>query len=453
MRFEIAAQSIKGGRDYQEDTWTLRGPDGQDLAEAAASPKGALARDGALVLVADGMGGEGGGAEASHIIAEHFNTTFFAEAEKLPPQERLKMALDTANTALLAAKQSRPELKEKSGSTLIVGILQDKDLHFLSIGDSSIWRFRDEEIHRINVLHERAAEMDVRAAELDTDEAWDIVLNDTQRRSITAAVMGFPLEPQHRQIAVRGIQPGDVLVFASDGIETLTFEHLRRAVTTILPKRNAAGLALALVRMIERLGTEDQDNTTVVVVRALPDSDRTRILPAAGGQSAGAPAANGPSPSVPPKVPLARQAPAAAPSPAAPARPAAVGPWQRKPPATFPMTTVAAVLVLMVVGYAAYAFVRPMLWSQDAPPDPNRNAVATPPDRPTSSSSTSKDTGSKQSGIGPRSAIVKLPTPGANGPHERDEDALGIPKRRDSTRGPPLDLQPSQQTPSRDEPD
>jgi hypothetical protein len=170
----------------------------------------------------------------------------------------------------------------------VAGVFARSSLVFVSVGDSSIWRFRENEVHRVNITHERAAEMDVRAAEIGTDEAWSLALGDEQRSSITSAVMGSSI--QKKQIAHRPVADGDILIFAGDGIETLSLEHLRSAVPALGAQGGAAAIANGLAAMIDRTGGKSQDNATLVVVRATADPARpdietraTMILPGGAG--------------------------------------------------------------------------------------------------------------------------------------------------------------------------
>lgn len=270
MRYEIAARSFIGGRSYQEDSWRVRDHHGIDLDGEVGRREGAVVAHAALVVVADGMGGHGGGAPASRLVADSFTAAFFKGSSDLPCPERLDRALDAANRALATAKRSGSDLNDRSGTTLVAGALLRNHLVFLSVGDSTIWRFRDSEVHRINATHERAADVDVRAAELGTDEAWSYALTDENRFAITSAVMGDPV--REKQIDARRIEHDDVLIFASDGIETLSLEHLRRAVPVFLKQGGVGAVADGLSDLVERTGGATQDNTTLVVVRALSDS-------------------------------------------------------------------------------------------------------------------------------------------------------------------------------------
>lgn len=279
MQFEIAVSAIQGGRGYQEDSWRLSALNGQDATSHAAG-NGVQLSGGALVVVADGMGGEGGGEEASRVVAEAFTAAYFADGGGAQPAEdQLRVSLAASNAALVSAKKRGSTMNERSGTTLIAGCIKDDLLSFVSVGDSSIWRFRDDEAHRVNIAHERAVDLDVAAANMDTEEAWGYAQADLQRHMISAAVMGTPQQAHEVQVATRRILPNDVLVFATDGIETLSPMHLQRVVPLLLKKYgNAASLAGALTRMVERLGRRDQDNTTIMVIRAIGD-ERTQLGP------------------------------------------------------------------------------------------------------------------------------------------------------------------------------
>jgi serine/threonine protein phosphatase PrpC len=263
MIFEVAARSIVGERNYQEDAFRVFTLLGGDVAPAVSAQGSSGAYDGVLVLVADGMGGEGGGEVSSRTVADTFAKEFFAHDGGL--DRRLADSLDRANEMLREKKRVDPGIPTNAGTTLVVGVLTGDHLAFLSVGDSLVYRFRDEEIHKVNADHESASTLDFQALRENSIEAWDRARTSQYRRHIMSAVMGHDIHL--RQVADRRVLPGDVLVFASDGLETLSLENLRVFVPHLMKQPGGvAAVADGLVGAIERIKERSQDNTTMVVV-------------------------------------------------------------------------------------------------------------------------------------------------------------------------------------------
>ena len=277
MRFEIAAGKILGSRKVQEDAWRLRALDGRDLTAEAERPTGVQIDNGALVVIADGMGGHGGGDVASRIACEQFAGAYFQRGER-PPNDRLDFALKAANGAIADAKTKDAVLKQM-GCTLIAAHLGTDKMTFVSVGDSLLIRVRGNEVHRVNEDHSNHLALDLRALEADSDEAWRVALSDQQRYSITSAVTGKPLTI--REIDTRKMEAGDILIFATDGLETLDYQQIR----AIVSKRRDKGVAAVrdwLLKATDRIGAGGrQDNTTVIVVRSLNGAASQAVAAAA----------------------------------------------------------------------------------------------------------------------------------------------------------------------------
>lgn len=382
MRFEIAAGKILGSRKVQEDAWRLRALDGRDLTSEAERPTGVQIDNGALVVIADGMGGHGGGDVASRIACEQFAGAYFQRGDKAP-NERLDFALKAANGAIAEAK-TKDALLKQMGCTLIAAHLGTEKMTFVSVGDSLLIRVRGNEVHRVNEDHSNHLALDLRALESDSDEAWRVALSDQQRYSITSAVTGKPLTI--REIDTRKMEAGDILIFATDGLETLDYQQIR----AIVAKRRDKGVAAVrdwLLKATDRIGAGGrQDNTTVIVVRSVngaanqavaADPEVTQIRPAASAVEHEVteirPAAPLPRASAPPQVAPLRQ-PTGGPAGAAPA--ARIRPLEPAvpKPSSNKVLVIAGLLGLGIVLAGVGAFVL----TRHSNPDANR-VTTTPP--------------------------------------------------------------------------
>ncbi len=279
MKFQAAARAIRGSKDVQEDAYRVYDPKGGDAGEIAGSDAGVALSGGGLVLVADGIGGHYGGDIASSITADTFGRTFFAGSGNT--EEKLKTALAAANNAVAEAQSKEPNLKDM-GATLVAGFLENGEMTFVSVGDSLVLRYREGELHRVNMDHSYMEIADREALGSDDRDIWRDVMTRKGRDSITIAVLGRALEDfgHMPQIAARKILPGDVLIFSSDGLETLSWVQIQNFVRELLP-RGVAAVADGLIKAVDGIGGNRsyQDNATLIVIQADGGQTTTRAVP------------------------------------------------------------------------------------------------------------------------------------------------------------------------------
>ncbi len=268
MKFQAAARAIRGSKDTQEDAFRVYDAKGGDAGEIAASDAGVALSGGGLLLVADGIGGHFGGDIASKITADTFVKTYFAGSRGA--EERLKSSLNAANQAVADAQAKEPGLKDM-GATLVAGYVDSGTMSFVSIGDSLILRYRDGELHRVNADHSYMEIADREALGSGDPALWRDVMTRKGRDSITIAVLGRSLEDfgHSPQIDSRKILPGDVMIFSSDGLETLTMVQIQNFIRTLLPQ-GVGAVADGLIKAVDGIGSNRnyQDNATLVVVQA-----------------------------------------------------------------------------------------------------------------------------------------------------------------------------------------
>ena len=258
----FAAATMIGARKRQEDAWSVQVVSDDGTGE-----------DLLLAAVADGMGGLPAGDQASRITIRNFTDSYPLITK--PPVERLRPALFQANHAMRTAIEADPSLRGM-GSTLVAALFLEERFHWLSVGDSHIFHWRGDVLERVNPLHTYGRELDARAARGEIS-AMRAALHP-QRAAITSAVMGLRLDEVAEGEC--DLADGDVVVLASDGIETLSDEEL----AAICGDRQSAGasrIAEAIIRRIERRSLSWQDNVTVVVVCPASPTDQGE------GESAG----------------------------------------------------------------------------------------------------------------------------------------------------------------------
>ncbi|MHA7775231.1 PP2C family protein-serine/threonine phosphatase [Roseibium sp. M-1] len=267
MRFLICGRQTQGGREYQEDSWSLVTADGSHHLNA--NEDGTYSSDGnALVVLSDGIGSGGHGDIASQVIVGGF-ARHLQKVETVAPEDML--AALTAVDANLGQLKQENGYGESMGGTVVAGLFRDNALTFLSVGDSHLLRFRDDEIHYINEKHAFGFEQGLLAA--TGEKPWSDVVLHPGRSSITSAVIGFGIDTW--QIATREIRPGDTYLLASDGIEVVDSELLRRLVGAFRDAGQPQALN-ALIQAIDAHGRYlekgQHDNATLVMVHCEADT-------------------------------------------------------------------------------------------------------------------------------------------------------------------------------------
>ena len=248
-----AGDQIQGGRDYQEDEFAITLLTGE-RADG----------DRLLLVLADGMGGHAGGKVASETVVQAFWDGFRQPSADIAVN--LNAGVRAANKAVRAKQEADPALFEM-GSTLVAALVRDGHLYWASVGDSLLWVFRNGRLERLNADHSmRPLLLDLVELGRMTKEA---ALSDPRVHQLRSAIMGedIPLV----DIAADGypLKPGDVVLLASDGLETLSEAELEALLTR--HRTDARTLARALLKAVTEADIAHQDNTTVLAYRVGDD--------------------------------------------------------------------------------------------------------------------------------------------------------------------------------------
>jgi serine/threonine protein phosphatase PrpC len=231
----------------------------------------ASAADGMLLMVADGMGGQGGGEIASAVavravteylcsILPWFDT--YPVDEPPPARDSLPGVRDGLASALTHGDEeiqraaNRPGASPKMGTTLTMAYLRPPLAYVAHVGDSRCYLWRRGALRQITRDHTVAEQMQERIGErISESSPWRHVLWNALGAGRTN-----PLLPElHRA----ELQPGDTLLLCSDGLN----KHVSDARVAELMGVNAtvSELCAELVRQADAGG--GSDNATVVAAR------------------------------------------------------------------------------------------------------------------------------------------------------------------------------------------
>jgi len=263
--FQYASRAMVGAREGQEDNcqFAVISPAGGGTVPLERRP---VARAGTLLAVlADGMGGHVGGAEASTIACSSFVSAY--QDASGPERTRLAAALDTANRAISAALTQDSAL-QGMGCTLVGAAFTDQGLWWVSVGDSPLLLFRDQKLYQLNEDHSLAPLLDRLAAngEMTLAEAE----SDPRRHHLRAALTGDGIELVDLSAAVVALQVGDVLLLASDGLEVLAHAEMADLLAARAGDK-PEDLVIALLAAVSAKRAANQDNVTVMAVKPVFD--------------------------------------------------------------------------------------------------------------------------------------------------------------------------------------
>lgn len=257
---DVSGKRSLGQRETQEDAFSI-------LAQSEEDATGDL-----LMIVSDGMGGHIGGEVASNLAINSFKSHFVSGSTAHTPRERLLDSAHAANTALAARINEDASLKGM-GCTLVAGLKHNDKLIWVSIGDSHIYLYRAGRLSHLNADHSVYGEL------MDLVKAGKITQSEAdahpRRNALRSAVIGTELTLI--DVNAAALQHGDLIVLATDGLDSLSNERLSALLTEAV-RAEPDAIANVLLKSVEDLGRSKQDNTTVVVYRHT-DANRSEWSP------------------------------------------------------------------------------------------------------------------------------------------------------------------------------
>jgi protein phosphatase len=209
-----------------------------------------------VFLVADGMGGQERGEQASGLAAEIIPRVVH---DRLAAQDdashAVRQALAEANAAIVQAGRSQP-VGRRMGTTAVVAVEKNGQIFVAGLGDSRAYLIRGGEVDQLTVDHSVAQAL-VASGALTPEEArqspWQHVLHK---------FLGCAEMSEGADVRPFTPQPGDRLVMATDGLTNFIEHDDLREGAKHYPDPQA--WAEKLVEMALKRGS--RDNVTCVVV-------------------------------------------------------------------------------------------------------------------------------------------------------------------------------------------
>ncbi|WP_457650731.1 PP2C family protein-serine/threonine phosphatase [Profundibacter sp.] len=266
-RFDVACAISKGARDYQEDAIVSDFPIGSDTG---------------FIVLADGMGGHAAGDVSSKLVlTEVYGELKFQLADpdafEAEAPAILREIANIANDSISSHVAHHPEA-EGMGATLVVPVIMENRLYWLSVGDSPLYLFRQGKMKQLNEDHSMAPQIDlmVKSGLLEEDAALD----HPDRNCLTSVMMGERIPKVDCPEQPIELSEGDIIVCSSDGLQFLADAQIEKVLNKNR-RKSASEIAEILLNELGKLDDPDQDNIAFSVIKvndatATPASERAR---------------------------------------------------------------------------------------------------------------------------------------------------------------------------------
>ncbi len=235
-----------GARRDQQDSFAV-----SDSGDAAF-----YGEKGILAVVADGMGGLANGRDVSELVVRICMEEFQAKgAENI--SDRL---MEIAGTVNDSANRMLQRMPERSGSTMVLALVRQGVLGFLTVGDSRIYLMRGGRLICLNRPHIYEEVLALEA--VNGQRSLESVHRDIQREGLTSFIGAGRLKYLDRSTDGIVLTDGDKILLATDGIfGTLTQQQMEQALA--YPAQEAAS---RLGEGVEAAAKAAQDNYTALIM-------------------------------------------------------------------------------------------------------------------------------------------------------------------------------------------
>lgn len=218
-------------------------------------------KDGRVFVVADGVGGYGGGATASRIAVETVDELWCHGCDLAADELEAWMRETVAEAGRRIISAAREDVALENMGTTIVIVVVDKsgDLHIGHAGDSRAVLVRDAELTMLTIDHSVVMEMHMRG-QLTREQCRTNIY-----KHLITRCLGHDdgVEIDYARLESK---PGDCVVLASDG---LSDEMCEEEIGVVISKcTNPHEVCQKLMEIVLQRGA--RDNTTILTIRRAP---------------------------------------------------------------------------------------------------------------------------------------------------------------------------------------
>jgi protein phosphatase len=268
LKLRVGVVSVRGNyREHNEDNYYVPGRRSvrhDSNSDSQANQSTMTLEPSNLFIVADGMGGQQAGEQASLMAVELIPR---AIARRLAPEEteanRIKEAIRDAvaevNQEILGSSGAVSEFTNM-GTTVVLAQFRNDRAYVAGIGDSRAYRLRDGRLERLTKDHSLADAL-LEAGTISPEE-----LQTHKFKNVLYLYLGSKdARGGPEDVRVLDVRPGDRLLMASDGLTGVVPDpELKEILATIDDPQQAA---VTLKDMA--LANDSKDNITCLIIHAV----------------------------------------------------------------------------------------------------------------------------------------------------------------------------------------
>jgi len=213
-----------------------------------------------LLTVADGMGGQGHGQEASRLAVQSLTeyVSGLLYSKQVTPQNFLSLLKEGVQAANRVVYQRNREQRTEMGTTMTAALIVDTTAYVAHVGDSRCYLYREPGgLSQITHDHSLVAAL-VTAGAIQPEEIYT-----HPRRNLIYRCLGEKASVEVDACAVP-LAAGDILLFCSDGLWEMVRDQQIAAILTS-PMPDPSQIAHALLQAALAGGGED--NVSMIVVQ------------------------------------------------------------------------------------------------------------------------------------------------------------------------------------------
>jgi len=220
-----------------------------------------------LVVLADGMGGYNAGEVASGITVSVLTTEIKHSLQTERPEDKseadedvavmlLRDNVQKANASIFNAAQSQPQYAGM-GTTVVAGLFYNNHVAVAHVGDSRMYRLRDETFVAITRDHSLLQEQ-IDSGMISKEDA-----RQSRNKNLVTRAVGIDSQVA-TEVHVHEVEVGDVYLLCSDGLNDMVDDDSIGG--TLLALRSNLTLAAdQLIKMANDNG--GRDNVSVILVK------------------------------------------------------------------------------------------------------------------------------------------------------------------------------------------
>jgi protein phosphatase len=225
-----------------------------------------------LYILCDGMGGHAKGEVASALAAETL-VNELASVDEITP-DQLQAAIFAANQAIYSANESKSgrSNQDRMGTTLVLCMLEDSQVHFAHVGDSRMYALTvSQGLNQLTVDHE------VGQQEIQRGVAPDVAYRRPDAYQLTQALGPRQNQDVVPDISSLAITEDTLLLLCSDGLtdndllEVHCSTHLVPLLSEGVELRQGVNALISLANQYN-----GHDNVTVLAIRIKAPTQPTR---------------------------------------------------------------------------------------------------------------------------------------------------------------------------------